>query len=115
MPGSLYSQERHPVPILLEAGWAQDRPGRVRKISPPPGFDLLIVQPVASHYIDYAIPGHQENQKKSKLYYYPLKKAFLFLVSLEYEHVTHHLGTTVTHFITSHRKCTYGCITERVN
>jgi len=29
----------------------------------------------------------------------------------------HHLGTTVTHFIVrvSHRKCTYACITERVN
>jgi len=28
------------------------------KISPPPGFDPWIVQPVASHYTDYAIPAH---------------------------------------------------------
>jgi hypothetical protein len=26
----------------------------VRKISPPPGFDPRIVQPVASRYTDYA-------------------------------------------------------------
>jgi hypothetical protein len=31
---------------------------RVRKISPPPGFDPLTVQPVASRYNDYAIPAH---------------------------------------------------------
>ena len=37
-------------------GATQGRSGRVRKISPPPGFDPLTVQPVASRYIDYAIP-----------------------------------------------------------
>jgi hypothetical protein len=31
----------------------------VRKISPPPGFDPQIVQPVASHYTDWAIPAHR--------------------------------------------------------
>jgi hypothetical protein len=31
--------------------------GRVRKISPPPGFDPRTVQPVASHYTDWAIPA----------------------------------------------------------
>jgi hypothetical protein len=29
----------------------------VRKISPPPGFDPRTVQPVASRYTDWAIPG----------------------------------------------------------
>ena len=33
------------------------RSGRVRKISPPPGFDPLTVRPVASRYTGYAIPA----------------------------------------------------------
>jgi hypothetical protein len=37
----------------------QVRSGRVRKISPPLGFDPRIVQPVASRYTDYAIPAHE--------------------------------------------------------
>jgi hypothetical protein len=32
----------------------QSRSGHVRKIFPPPGFDLRNVQPVASRYTDYA-------------------------------------------------------------
>jgi hypothetical protein len=41
-------------------GWVgpQGRSGRVRKILPPPGFNPQTVQPVASHYTDYAIPDH---------------------------------------------------------
>jgi hypothetical protein len=34
----------------------QGRPGRVRKISPPPWFDPRTVQPVASRYTDWTIP-----------------------------------------------------------
>ena len=30
----------------------------LRIISPPPGFDPLTVQPVASSYTDYAFPAH---------------------------------------------------------
>jgi hypothetical protein len=33
-------------------------PGRVRKISPPPGFDPRTVQHVASPYTNWAIPAH---------------------------------------------------------
>ena len=50
--------EGDPVPIVWEAGWV---PGPVRagaEISPPPGFDPWTVQPVASHYTDYAIHAH---------------------------------------------------------
>jgi hypothetical protein len=32
----------------------QDRSGRVRKISPPSGFDSRTVHPVGSRYTDYA-------------------------------------------------------------
>ena len=38
--------------LLLEAGWAQDRSERVRKISPLPEFDPQTVQTVASRYTD---------------------------------------------------------------
>jgi hypothetical protein len=47
-----------PVPIVQEAGWAPGRTGRVRKISPQPGFDPQTVQLVASRYADYTIPAH---------------------------------------------------------
>jgi len=46
----LYAQERHPVPI-----GPQGRSRRVRKISPPAGFDPRPTQPVASRQTGYAI------------------------------------------------------------
>jgi hypothetical protein len=39
-------------------GGPQGRSGRVRKISPLPGFDPRTVQPVASRFIDGAISTH---------------------------------------------------------
>ena len=39
-------------PLYRRLGWPQGRSGRVRKISPPAGFDLRIAQPVASRCID---------------------------------------------------------------
>ena len=39
-------------------GGPQGRSGRLRIISPPPGFDPRTVKPVASRYTDYAIPAH---------------------------------------------------------
>ena len=36
--------------------------GWLRKTSLPPGFDSRTVYPVASHYIDYAISSHSEEQ-----------------------------------------------------
>jgi hypothetical protein len=41
--------------IHCKGGWV-GRSDRVRKISPPPGFDSQTVQPVAGRYTDYAIP-----------------------------------------------------------
>jgi hypothetical protein len=39
-------------------GWVDpDRSGRLRKISPPPGFHPRAVQPVVSRYTDYYIPA----------------------------------------------------------
>ena len=42
-------------PLCRRLGVPQGRSGRVRKISPPPGFDPRTVQPVASRYTDCAI------------------------------------------------------------
>jgi hypothetical protein len=41
-------------------GGSQCRSARVRKISPPPGFDSRTVQPVASRYADWAIPAYSD-------------------------------------------------------
>jgi hypothetical protein len=37
----------------------------VWKISPQPGFELRIVQPVASRYADYAVPAHNNNNNNN--------------------------------------------------
>ena len=42
-------------PLYRRLGGPQGRSGRVRKISPPPGFDPRTSQPVASRYTDWAI------------------------------------------------------------
>jgi hypothetical protein len=44
-------------PLYRRLGGPQDRSGRLRKISPPPGFDPRTVQPVASRYTVCAIPA----------------------------------------------------------
>jgi len=47
-------------PLYRRMGGPQGRSGRLRKISPRPGFDLRTVQPVASRYTDWAIPAHKD-------------------------------------------------------
>jgi hypothetical protein len=44
-------------PLYSRLGGPQGRSGRVRKISPPAGFDPRTVQPIASRYTDWAIPA----------------------------------------------------------
>ena len=41
-------------PLYRRLCGPQSRPGQVRKMSPPPGFDPRTVQPVASRCTDYA-------------------------------------------------------------
>ena len=53
----LHPRERDPVPFYRSLSGPQGRSGWVRKTSPPPGFDLRTIQPVASRYTDYAIPA----------------------------------------------------------
>jgi hypothetical protein len=52
------SQGKTRYPLYRGLGGPQSRSGRVRKFSPPPEFDPRTVQPVASLYIDRAIPAH---------------------------------------------------------
>ena len=49
---------QHHAPAALPPGKSPRPVWRVRKISPPPGFDPRTAQPAASHYTDYAIPAH---------------------------------------------------------
>ena len=42
-------------PLHRRLGEPQGRSGRVRKVSPPPGFDPRTVQLVASRYTDWAM------------------------------------------------------------
>ena len=53
--------------VLQEAGWDKGRSGRVRKISPPLGFDNQHVQPVASRYTDWATPAHIHRRDNFKI------------------------------------------------
>jgi hypothetical protein len=45
-------------PLYKRLGGPQGRSERVRKISPPPGFDPRNIQPVASRYTDWTVPAH---------------------------------------------------------
>jgi len=54
-------------PFYRRVGGPQDRSGRERKISTPPGFDLRTVQHEASRYTVRAIPAHvKEINKQDK-------------------------------------------------
>ena len=49
---------QHYAPAALPPGKCPRPIWRVRKISPPPGFNPRTDKPVASHYTDYTIPAH---------------------------------------------------------
>jgi hypothetical protein len=57
-PGCLTPGRETRYPLYWRMDGPQGQCGRVRKISPPAGFDPRTVQPVASLYTDYTIPAH---------------------------------------------------------
>jgi len=57
-PGRLTPGNKTGYPVYRRLGGPHGRSGRVRKISPPQGFDTRTVQPVASRYTNWAIPVH---------------------------------------------------------
>ena len=59
-PGRSCPTGKSRYPLYRRLGGTQGRSGQVRKISPPPGFDLWTVQPAASRYTDWAIPAHKQ-------------------------------------------------------
>ena len=63
----------------------QSRSGRVQKISPPPGFDLRTVQPVASRYTNCAIPALAED-KNEILTHHERKEQSNLLMLLHWDH-----------------------------
>jgi hypothetical protein len=56
-PAALPPEKKTRYPMYRRPVGPQGRSGRLRKISPPPGFDPRTIQPVASRYTDYAIPA----------------------------------------------------------
>jgi len=57
-PRPLYPPGKTRYPLYRRLDGPQGRSGRVRNISPPPGFDPRTVQPVASRYTDWGTPAH---------------------------------------------------------
>jgi len=51
-PTLFFATRKDPVPIVQKAGW--NDLGRFGNSRPPPGFDTRTVQPIFSHYTDYA-------------------------------------------------------------
>jgi hypothetical protein len=56
-PATLH-KEKTQHPLYRGPGGPQGRSGWVQKISPQPGFDPQIIQPVASCYTVYAVSAH---------------------------------------------------------
>jgi hypothetical protein len=54
-------------PLYSRLGGPRCQSGRVRKISPPPGFDPRTVQRVASRYTDWAIPATCTRSKSNPI------------------------------------------------
>ena len=82
-------------PLYRMLGGPQGRSGRVRKISPPPGFDPRTVQPVASRYTDWAIPALTIIYKSLNIFQFVVVSSFcLFRICKFYviHHHHHHLA-----------------------
>ena len=55
-------------PLYRRLGRPHARSGRVRKISPSPGFDPQTDQPIASRCTDWAIPAHHFSSMSLNVY-----------------------------------------------
>ena len=75
-PRLLYPRKRPGTHCI--GGW-MGLSGRMRNISPPPGFDSRTVWPVASRYTNYAIPVHPLSLLRSMLVFsYHLRLAVTY-------------------------------------
>jgi hypothetical protein len=102
-------------PLYRMLGGSQGRSGRVRKISPPSGFDPRTVQPVASRYTDWAIPGRQPPQtflNKKTIHFF----SFLWLYDSDLntflKYMTHHCSEFNSNVVTFLKTSTSLCFSE---
>jgi len=58
VPVAIPRRKKILYPLYGRLGGTQGCSGRVRKISPPQGFDPQTVQPIVSRYTDWNIPAH---------------------------------------------------------
>jgi hypothetical protein len=79
-PGRLTPVKETRYPFCRKLGGPQGWSGRVRKISPPPGFDRRTFHPVASRYTECAIPAHTG-------YHYPLYLEHVRLITWEHNFI----------------------------
>jgi hypothetical protein len=56
--GRFFPSKETQYPLYKKLGGPQGPSGSVKKTSPPPGFDSLTFQSVASRYTDWAISAH---------------------------------------------------------
>jgi hypothetical protein len=56
-PGRFTAGKETRYPLYSRLGGPQGRSGRLRKISPSPGFGPRTAQPVASRHTDYTVPA----------------------------------------------------------
>jgi hypothetical protein len=75
-PGRFIPGKQTRYGLYRRLGGPQSRSGRVQKISPQPVFDPRTVWPVASRYIDYAIPAHTYSYQTYIISLYTLSYAF---------------------------------------
>jgi len=54
----LYPKKKTWYPLYRRVDGPQGRSGQVQTISRPPGLDPQTIQPVASHYADWAVLDH---------------------------------------------------------
>ena len=92
----------------------QDRSGRVRKISPPPGFDARTVQPVRDVLYHYVLPAHSVRRVA-----YPVTELFgladVRRVGKASEHACGQGGASRGEdSTTDETRCSYLCIEQRV-
>jgi hypothetical protein len=74
-PGRFTPGKEIQHPLYRRLSEPQDQSGRVSKISSARGFDPRTVQPVASHYTDWAIAAHCSYKGGAKLRDVPREQA----------------------------------------
>jgi hypothetical protein len=98
-------------PLYRRLGGPHGRYGRMRKTSPPPGFDPRTVQPVASHYTGWNNPAHEEQWRYINLL--GNRISYLFVT---FKHFLNHTRPTAAYRMEFlHEVRTFKCRNENRN